>query len=471
MSRLRNSLLILALPMFFGCPLISFENLAVKIWPESLDTILEIGASPWVEFPEWPDRPGAERLLSVSSPDGQISGDFRWDGKRVYFDPVPAFSPGMRYVLTFRGRVTLENGESFDANEEVPFYVGHGGPAPRLASCNLPNGAQVGTGQILVLSFSASIDPGSFARELDLQPSAEFTVIWDASWQTATVSPKDAWANLTTYTWKVGKALSAPDGTPTGIEYSGSFRVQADVTVPVVASMVPASKADFTPVGSALGQIKADDAILITFSEDVQQETLVSAFSLSPATLGSWVRVRSGVFAFTPGSRWIMSQLYTVRVAATVKDMSGNKMAFPYQETFTPEIPEQMVQSIKEASSEAELTPSNMLEAKNVSVDVEGNLELVLTFTQAFLPENYAAFVSAIVFDAYFPSTLSDPSLTTAQWSGGLTLSLAYTGLEKSEPGVAKYYKLTLPGGAASPDNGSGSFLKEDVWLYFVSNP
>jgi len=47
-----------------------------------------------------------------------------------------------------------------------------------------------------------------------------------------------------------------------------------------------------------------------------------------------------------------------------------------------------------------------------------------------------------------------------------MTLSLVYAGLEKGTPDAGNYYKLTLPGGDVSSDNGSGSFLKEDVWLY-----
>ena len=223
MSRYRNSFITAFLVILWGCSLISFDNLSVTVWPHNRDAILEAGASPWVEFPDSPDRPSVQRLFSLSAPDGQVSGNFRWEGRRMYFDPAPAFRPGVRHVLPFRGRVTLENGQAFDANEEVPFYVGHRGPGPALVSADPADGAIIGISQALVLRFSSAIDSNSFSREFDLQPSVEVTVAWDSLKQLAAVSPKDAWTNLATYAWTVGKDLAAPDGTPTGIEYSGEF--------------------------------------------------------------------------------------------------------------------------------------------------------------------------------------------------------------------------------------------------------
>ena len=107
-----------------GCGLISFDRLSVTVWPSQREAILPGAVSLWVEFPSSPDRQSAQRLFTLSSPDGQVSGDFRWNDLRMYFDPVPALRPGVRYMLVFRGRVTLENGQAFDADEEVPFYVG-----------------------------------------------------------------------------------------------------------------------------------------------------------------------------------------------------------------------------------------------------------------------------------------------------------------------------------------------------------
>jgi len=391
----------------------------------------------------------------------------------MYFDPVPALRPGVRYVLAFRGRVTLENGQAFDADEQVPFYVGHPGPGPALLSSDPADGGIVAVGRPLVLRFSAPIDANSFARELDLQPSTETLVTWDVSGRVVSIAPRDAWTNLATYSWTIGKDMAAPDGTPMGIEYTGRFRVQADSTAPTVISIVPGIRTTLSPTGNDLDHAGADDALLFTFSEDVRTDSLSSAFASTPAIKGTLLRVSAGVCALIPDGRLVMGQQYTLRIAATVEDLSGNKLAIPYERSFTPDIPIQTVLSIKAvyASTEDEWSVFNTLDAKPVPIDVTGILHLVIRFAEPFSVERGAKLVSAITLDGFFPGSVADPSIVSALWTGGLTLSLVYAGLEKGAPEAGNYYKLTLPGGATSSDNGSGSFLKEDVWLYFTTSP
>jgi hypothetical protein len=473
MSRFRTSAAAAFALLLCGCGLISFERLSVTVWPSQREAILPAATPLWVEFPSSPDRPSVQRLFTLSSPDGQVSGDFRWDDRRMYFDAVPALRPGVRYVLAFRGRVTLENGQAFDADEEVPFYVGHLGPGPALLSVDPADGSVVAVGRPLVLSFSAPIDPDSFAREFDVQPSTETLVTWDLSSRVVTIAPREAWTNLATYSWMIGKDMAAPDGTPTGIEYAGRFRVQADSTAPAVISILPGIRATLSPTGNDLEHVSADDALLFTFSEDVRTDSLSSTFTSTPAIKGTLLRVSAGVYALIPDARLVMGQRYTLRIGATVEDLSGNKLAFPYERSFTPDIPLQTVLSIKAvyASTEDEWSVFNTLDAKPVSIDVTGILDLVIRFAEAFSVESGARLVSAITLDGFFPGSTADPSIVSALWTGGRTLSLVYSGLEKGTPDAGNYYKLTLPGGAVSSDNGSGSFLKEDVWLYFTTRP
>jgi hypothetical protein len=390
----------------------------------------------------------------------------------MYFDAAPPLRPGVRYVLEFRGRVVLENGESFDANAEVTFYIDHAGGAPVLASVSPSDGGVIGTATPLVLSFSAPIDPNSFAREFDLQPSAETVISWDAPGQQVTVTPRDAWASLTTYTWKITRDLAAPDGTPTDVEHTGRFRIQLDSTSPTVVSVVPALRSTLAPTGNPLSDTGTDDALLISFSEDVNEESLASAFTLSPPTKGTLLRVSPGVFAFTPDARFVMDQTYTLHVGPSVADLSGNKLGIAFETTFIPAIPVQVVQSIEAvyASSSDTWNVFNTLDAKPITVDVAGKLTLNITFAEPFAVDSQVHMLSGILFEGYFPSSLSDPSLESVSWSGGRVVTLTYAGMTKSTLVTGNYYKLTLPGGAAASDNGSGSFLKDDVWLYFLAN-
>ncbi len=388
--------------------------------------------------------------------------------------PVPGLRPGVRYVLAYRGRVTLANGRAFDADEEVPFYVGHPGPGPSLLSSDPSDGGTAAIDRPLVLTFSAPIDANSFAREFDLQPSTETIVTWDVTGRVVTIVPSDAWTNLAAYTWKVGKDMAAPDGTPMGIEYGGRYRVQEDSTAPTMISIAPGIRTTLGPTGNDLDHTGADDLLLFTFSEDIRMDSLSSALTSTPTIKGTLLRVSPGVYALIPEARFIMDQRYTLRIAETAADLSGNKMGLAYERSFTPDIPLQTVQSIKAvyAATEDTWTVFNTPDAKPVSIDVTGTLKLVIEFAELFPAESRANLVAAILLDGFFPSSLSDPSLVSVLWTPeGQMVSLIYGGLAKSTPDIGRYYKLTLPGGAAASDNGSGSFLKEDVWLYFYASP
>jgi hypothetical protein len=154
-----------------------------------------------------------------------------------------------------------------------------------------------------------------------------------------------------------------------------------------------------------------------------------------------------------------------------VEDLSGNRLAASYERTFIPDIPLQEVLSVKAvyASGGDTWTTFNTPEAKTITVDATGTLRLVITFKEPFSPDRRARMVSAIVFEGYFPSSVPDPPLVSASWTG-CELALSYADVQQSTAEAGKYYKLTLPGGAASSDNGSGSFLKGDVWLYFLAS-
>jgi hypothetical protein len=464
------ALAILPLLLFAGCGLISLETLEVESWPSDRDSILQAGARPWVEFPAEPNRPAVGRLLSVSSGDGQVSGDLAWDGDRLYFTPEPPLKPGVRYVLGYHGLVTLADGRSFQADVDVPFFSVHAGLGPLFSYSAPADGGIATTATPLVLGFARKVDAGSFAREFSLQPSDEIRYSWSADGTVVTISPESSWQNLATYSWSIGKELEAADGTPSGVAESGRFRVQADSIAPAVLSVQPATRDTFAALAPTLDDIRAYDAILLTFSEDLKTDTLSSSFSLDPAVKGAIVRISPGLFAYSPQERFLMSQRYVLKIASSVEDLSGNKLAQQYSSAFTPLIPVQSIVSIQATcdgstvswtGAEIAAHPEKVVD---VSIDGEASLaiEFALPFTSA---EARARMPIAISLEGYFPNSTADPALITAQWIPSATLVLTYDGLVRSDAAIRRYYKLLIPGGSGSPDNGEGSYLEGDAWL------
>lgn len=108
---------------------------------------------------------------------------------------------------------------------------------------------------------------------------------------------------------------------------TGDVIVTVDMTAPSVVSTFPAD----TTTGLATS-VTAQ----VTFSEAMDQATMVSAFSISPAVTGtfSW-NVPGDVLTFAPGAALAEQTAYSVTIGTSAADMAGNTLAAPYSFSFT----------------------------------------------------------------------------------------------------------------------------------------
>jgi parallel beta-helix repeat protein len=86
-----------------------------------------------------------------------------------------------------------------------------------------------------------------------------------------------------------------------------------------------------TPSGS---NVPVNTPITITFSETMEHESVESAFSTSPSTVGrySW---SGNTMTYTPNSNLEINTMYTVTVGTDAKDLAGNNLQSPYSWQFT----------------------------------------------------------------------------------------------------------------------------------------
>lgn len=124
-----------------------------------------------------------------------------------------------------------------------------------------------------------------------------------------------------------GISVAAGDDTKLGtveLDYRGD-----DEAEPAILSHFPDSNATEIPLNSS---------IIVTFSEDIVEASVVPAFSLSGATTveGDLTYDPSTFSAtFIPSAALEENAPYTIHIAATVKDRSGRRMAVPFSSSFT----------------------------------------------------------------------------------------------------------------------------------------
>jgi hypothetical protein len=462
--------LLLAWPALLGaCGLISFEQLRVSAFPGERNQVISPADTIRLDFSITPDRPGAEKLLDISSDRGKQEGDLSWDGNRLTFTPVPPLPLNTRLLLSFSGELATADGRSFTVAILVPFYVGSASPPPRLVDHQPADGAAAGVSTPLQLSFSEPMEEDSFKQGFTLNPATDYIVTWSADRQTATVSPRERWNSLALYSWDIGDTVRALSGARLGLPHAGSFLVQEDDAAPAVLGTEPAlfQAGGFIFPGGTLSSLRAGDCIYMRFSEAVKLATLQDAFSLAPATRGHILQASPDGFAFVPEENYRAGQTYYLTISSDLEDLAGNRMPADYSQWFQPAIPLLTVSSIT-PFGQAAITTFNSPDPVAVSVAPGDELKFTIRFSESFDPGSMAAVPFLITCENYFPASLSHPVLRQAAWPNTTTLEVVFAGLATVVAPAQSYYRLTLPGGANGIGNADGSYLEDSVWVFFV---
>ena len=468
----------LLLFLFFGCRFISMEQAEYTSYPNTRNQKISGGERVWIEFSVPPDKDRTEQLFTVSRNGTPVSGDYSWENNRLFFTPVPALKPGIRYLLGFDGAFVSENGENHPLRTAVPFFVRTDGPAPVLLHSFPAAEEECGTETELEFQFSKPLDETTFSRGFRVIPECKISTAWNAENSAVTVSAQNGWGPHTVYTWKFAKTVTGKNGVPLGDAYAGTFVTQADTTPPSVQSVRPAAYL----AGTFLDQpsFGRDDLIKLVFSEEVVLQSLRDAFSLSPPLSGRFGKAGDREIIFFPEAPFTMNTEYTVTIDTRLHDGAGNYPAEPFHYSFIPDIPEQQVESVRflEIAPVVELDRDRfrsqefpVVELAGAEPDLSQTVEVL--FSRPYGEPYRSRLTRAITCTGYFPAAVSDPALELASWDGSDTrLLLKYSGFEKSPAGTGtSLYKLTIPGGKSLTENQDGSFIPEEIWIIFKTAP
>lgn len=357
----------LALTFFFAllgaCDLVSFDELEVDTKPGVDNEVIPLGKELEVAFSLTPDHRSAEAAVRLVSEGEMRSGDFRWEGDRLFLRPVPELEAGKRNVLAVEGEIRSSDGRRFPVHKSLPFFSGNDGACLALSGYSPPDAAVVGVGQSLAFSFSSPVDVDSFKKSFSLSPSTDHDLTFTADAKGVVVSPRTAWSNATFYTWELKASLRSQAGNAMSGPRKGGFMVQADDAPPRLLEVVPASfdGTSFLPlVGLPLSSLRNGDAIYLGFSEDITIDSLKGALRIEPGLRGHVLRDHAGAFAFVFDDSFAPDTEYRLIVGAEVTDLAGNRMLEDRSERFTPSIPWQRVLKVSIADGLGNSETSNL---------------------------------------------------------------------------------------------------------------
>jgi hypothetical protein len=457
-----------------GCPvpaeypaLISFEYLDISCSVEQGEPYYA-GETVRLEFSIAPDPGETERNLTLSEGGVSRQAVFSWEGRNLDIKPLTGWKKGEHYRLSLEGKLRMKDGRRYTTEILREFVYGHGGKEFTLDS-------SATEGDCLVFTFSREPGITSFTGLFALSPNTEY--ICEVRGKTVRVQPASSWRINTVYTWTI-RGMESADGYSMKREYSGTFSGPADTEVPRPVELCPVSRQlDPGPGlphlwkrGTGLdGTLEPGDGIGFIFSKPMDPGSLRSGISFYPSIKGYFEITGEDSLVFFPEEEYRPETEYRVTLSSGIQDSQGLGLFEELRYYFTSSLRYLEVEKLNLDSNPEPLAPGGEVQDHILLISSPPSLVVNIAFSQAIPPANRKAASDAVSLSVLFPLSAHSPFLISAQWKdGGSLLSLCYEDLSPSGGGIDNYYQIKISSGKQGPVNGSGEYLKEDLWYVFA---
>lgn len=466
-----------------GCSLVDLREVPVETFPSERNQIVAGRLTPlYIAFPVMPDIIAAEKSIAVSGPSGNVQGEFSWSDSTCSFIPSQPWEPAVTYYFRVNGNIPMTDGRMAKLNINVRFYVDRADPGPRVLSFTPVSGAVTSVFKDqdarIQLVFSEAMDRDKTEKAFTLRPAVEFDFAWNPESTELTCVPKSNLQPCVFYTWNLSVTATSADGAALRREETGSFYTTLDTTPPELLELRPASLNngawELVPGGTS-ATFEYDNAIAFVFSEEVSEESLVSALKIEPSLQGHTEKISQNTFVFIPTRPLPPQAAYTAILSTALTDASGLHLVSETKTAFSVQTPFLAITSIEAGYlALSALTPLNDRQVYQVAIGNGPDFEfsVKITFSEFF---DIAASIDAanrINLSGYFPSDAgAGLGLKSVSWPLGNSLLLEFSGLKKSTADKTYYYKLTIPGGSAGIVNGYGSWFEKDLVIFLEVLP
>ncbi len=479
----RGALMAALLPLllYLSCAVINSERLDFSISPDKSGLVLPRNSGFHIYFNEEVDRDSAQEATRIKQRGNTIALDFSWNGNTLTARPVQDLEPGFIYFFTVTGSIKDIYGNSFSFDRNITFQVQGNFDLPHLLSRQPADDQLTGARDPLILNFSESMDTDSVKDAFTLSGNQDFDLVWNDEQTSLTVSPLKRWTQPAVYRWELPDAETrSAAGQLIRQSYQGYFRVGQDLQKPQVQSLTPADCHTFTPIPGIFASssaIASDACLLINWSEDMAEEPSLKALRFDPDTTGTWLVLTPARYLFQPSTPWKPVKEYILLAETKARDISGNPLDEEYRKKFSVQSSAIVqIRSITGSNNASfDWTASGYTQINTV-FDVQ-NLEETYGFTielsQAYSDAYKQRIVDALSLQAIFPGHLRQPGRKNLYWNNNSTLTINFTGFERSSdvaPISTKYYQLEISSGKDTA-NENGNYLTEDITLHLRTAP
>ena len=248
------------------------------------------------------------------------TGSFSWIGNNMTYTPDSNLAYNTTYnVIIGTGSKDVE-GNNLASTFTWPFITSQDTTPPYVIGTT-PNGTNVPLVSQITVTFSKAMNNASAQSAFSTSPATTGSFSWSGN--NMTYIPISNLAYNTTYNVTVGTGAMDSTGNNILASYTWRFTTVPDRIPPLIISTAP------TGINVSIAS-----RINVTFNEAMNKSTAESAFSIFPATTGSFSWTGNNM-TYTPVSNFAYNTTYNIIIGTGAKDIPGNNMTSSFTWPFT----------------------------------------------------------------------------------------------------------------------------------------
>ena len=455
---------------FSSCFFISFEDISVEC---NISKTVEYFNEDYicVIFSIAPNHIEFEDSVQLSQDSTAVICDFRWEDNTCKICPRENWTYGSTYSFIVNKELTMSDGRVYAVNLFRTFLYGNSDKYLKLMNCSINDNSVIDYRTNIIFTFNNPVDILSVKDKLIIVPSISYKLEFKDDNKTVTVIPTENWKTNTYYTWELNE-IKSREQYPLNKKYAGAFYSPSDIVQPQLVSIHPVlvdSVAKTWRRDKSISDLYVHESLGFVFSESVNFETVKNAITFTPSLSGTFIQsdTEGKEYIYCIQKNWDSETEYQLKISTSLQDNNKLPLYEEYQEFFKPKIEFTSISSISLNST----TITDYSEKENicnlpqaqVGAEVTVTIEFSMNIDEQFKDTAY----KMVSVSSYFPSSAVSPSILYALWISDSKLEILYKGFTKSTLNK-NYYVLNIAGGNKNILSTEGSFLKDDVCVYFI---
>jgi len=451
----------------------------------------------WILFDRPMDIQKTQSSFRVSSSRGQIFGDFRWEGTKLFFKPSSKLNTPELFTMNLDKTAEATGGVNISKDLIVRFYTVYDIMKPRFVSSTPANNSTgVSPNTTITLHFSEPIAYSSIASGLSIAPSFVHTISQSTTLTDITITPSAPLPNGS-YTIKMNQNLTDMNGNGLFQDALVSFVVGADFFAPSIISVnsgpLPLTEGLYTAGAEKNG------LIVIQFSEPMDQVATEKAITLSPAAY--WTRTWNAAgdqITLTFSPQLSSDTYYLLTVDTQARDLATNPIAKNYSFGFITNAPASVAPKVIDLYQSTTAAPSFspgcdgivsaglsaslfntaaspgyppldlswMIDADPIPGSALCTAELLVRFNNSMVRNSFLG--SNTTFTAVLDPTNSTFTIQDIQVTGTDVRIRIETAAAPTGGTSTPIYKLTIKGGTNGIYDINNNFMAQDYTVLFT---